>query len=50
MLRMRPIVGWVCAVLVLVMSALLAEGCNTFKGLGQDIEHGGKKLQEATGK
>ena len=26
--------------------ALLAAGCNTMQGLGQDIERGGEKLQE----
>jgi predicted small secreted protein len=26
--------------------ALLATGCNTMQGLGQDIERGGEKLQE----
>lgn len=36
----------VMVVLTLVFSTLLAVGCNTMQGVGEDIERGGEKIQE----
>lgn len=33
----------------LVFCTLASIGCNTFNGLGKDIEKGGQKMQNATG-
>lgn len=33
----------------LLASPLLTAGCNTFNGLGKDIEKGGQKMQNASG-
>jgi predicted small secreted protein len=33
------------AVLGLAVMMIAAAGCNTFKGVGEDIEAGGKKIQ-----
>ena len=35
--------------IALVTCVLTAVGCNTVHGLGQDIEKGGQKLQDASG-
>ncbi|MGE5791342.1 MAG: entericidin A/B family lipoprotein [Bacteroidota bacterium] len=35
------------ATLVLAAALALLAGCNTVQGLGQDIERGGEKLQNA---
>ncbi len=32
---------------VLLAAAVLLAGCNTMKGLGQDIENAGEAIQEA---
>jgi entericidin B len=34
--------GAVCAMLLLIVLA----GCNTMRGLGQDVEAGGQKIEE----
>jgi len=39
---------FIAALLVLATLALAA--CNTMQGLGQDIEHGGEKLQDSAKK
>ncbi|MBP6019846.1 MAG: entericidin A/B family lipoprotein [Burkholderiaceae bacterium] len=31
---------------VLLAIAVLTAGCNTMRGVGQDIEHGGEKIQQ----
>ncbi len=31
----------------LLMTLLLASGCNTFQGMGRDIEQGGRVVQDA---
>lgn len=36
----------VMMVMMLVFSTLLAVGCNTIHGAGEDIERGGEKIQE----
>ena len=36
----------VCAVLVVALSSLA--GCNTIRGIGEDIEKGGEALQKST--
>ncbi len=33
---------------VMIVSLLTLSGCNTFKGIGKDIEAGGKAIQNAT--
>jgi entericidin B len=35
-----------CAVLVIALTSLA--GCNTIRGIGQDIEKGGEALQNST--
>ena len=35
---------------VMIVCAMLFAGCNTVKGLGQDIESGGKAIERSTGK
>ncbi len=35
---------------ILLAAALLLAGCNTVKGLGQDIENAGEAIQEAGSK
>lgn len=43
--------AWFRAVSALLVAGLLATafaGCNTIRGVGKDIEHGGKKIQRAT--
>ena len=37
----------ICVALVLSMGAVLATGCNTLEGAGQDIEAGGEAIQDA---
>jgi predicted small secreted protein len=32
-------------IIALLFAALVLAGCNTMKGVGQDIERGGEKLQ-----
>ena len=34
-------------VLVSIVSATALAGCNTMRGLGQDVERGGEKVQDA---
>ena len=36
--------------LLLVVSGVLLSGCNTMNGMGKDIERGGEKVQNASGK
>ncbi|WP_252105919.1 MULTISPECIES: entericidin A/B family lipoprotein [unclassified Halomonas] len=33
--------------LALLMTLLMVSGCNTFQGMGRDIEQGGKVVQDA---
>jgi predicted small secreted protein len=35
---------------ILLVAALFLAGCNTMKGLGQDIENAGEAIQEAGSK
>ena len=35
------------AVVALMLAALAIAGCNTFAGVGKDIERGGEKLQDS---
>jgi entericidin A len=39
----RPLLA---ALLVSLLSAFLFSGCNTMRGLGQDTERAGEKIQE----
>jgi predicted small secreted protein len=34
----------------LIAAAAMLAGCNTIKGLGQDIKSAGEKIQESSGK
>lgn len=34
------------SLLVVVVITLFFTGCNTFRGMGEDIESGGKKIQD----
>ena len=36
------------AVFVALASLLFASGCNTVRGMGQDLEQGGRQLQEVS--
>ncbi len=36
--------------ILLALTALTLTACNTMQGLGQDIEHGGEKLQDSAKK
>lgn len=47
---MRFVLRVVTGILVFSAFCFFMQGCNTMKGLGRDIEHGGKKIQEASGK
>ncbi len=38
------------ALLLLVASGFALSGCNTMNGMGKDIERGGEKVQNASGK
>jgi predicted small secreted protein len=33
--------------MAIVLVAAFASGCNTFKGMGKDIERGGEKIENA---
>ncbi|MBC7512917.1 MAG: entericidin A/B family lipoprotein [Herminiimonas sp.] len=35
---------------LLVASGYMLSGCNTMSGMGKDIERGGEKVQNASGK
>ncbi|MBL8448123.1 MAG: entericidin A/B family lipoprotein [Zoogloeaceae bacterium] len=37
-------------VVVLVLAAALLSGCNTVRGIGQDIEKGGEAIQRSANK
>lgn len=43
-------VALVVTVVALGAAAAVLSGCNTVHGAGQDIERGGEKLQDASGK
>ncbi len=34
--------------LAILMASLLMAGCNTIKGMGQDVESGGEEIQDAS--
>ena len=36
--------------LVALMGLLVLAGCNTMSGMGKDIERGGEKIQDKSGK
>jgi predicted small secreted protein len=36
------------SLLIVAMVAVLLVGCNTVKGIGQDLEKGGEAIQKAT--
>jgi entericidin B len=36
----------ICALAIATVIAVLATGCNTMRGLGQDVERGGEKMQD----
>jgi len=36
------------SLLIVTVFAVLLAGCNTVKGIGQDIEKGGEAIQKAT--
>ena len=38
----------VFTLLLLVASGVMFSGCNTFSGMGKDIERGGEKVQDAS--
>jgi predicted small secreted protein len=38
---------WIALALVGVAVAMAAQGCNTIRGIGRDIEQGGEALQDA---
>jgi predicted small secreted protein len=40
----------VITVIALGVAAAVLSGCNTVNGAGKDIERGGEKLQDASGK
>lgn len=40
----------IAATLLVLMGLTLLTGCNTFHGLGKDIESGGKAVERASGK
>ena len=35
------------SILLLLASAFLVTGCNTFRGIGQDVEKAGEAIQKA---
>lgn len=35
------------ALLILAAAAIVASGCNTFKGAGKDIQKGGRAVEDA---
>jgi len=41
------IVKKICLVLLLTILVFRLAGCNTLQGMGEDIEAGGKAIQEA---
>ncbi|MES2026243.1 MAG: entericidin A/B family lipoprotein [Pseudomonadota bacterium] len=43
---MKKFISIVC---LLAMSVGLS-ACNTFKGMGEDVQRGGEKMQDASGK
>lgn len=47
---MRRILGICTAVVALAMLAATFSGCNTMRGLGTDIEKGGKAIEKAASK
>lgn len=38
------------AVLALALVAIAFQGCNTFRGLGKDIQRGGRAIEDAASK
>jgi predicted small secreted protein len=38
------------ALLGLIAAAFLLAGCNTIKGMGQDIKSAGEKIEESSGR
>jgi len=44
---MKTATGWVVALMLCALLGMGALGCNTFKGMGKDIEKGGEGIQNA---
>jgi predicted small secreted protein len=49
--NMRSVKNLIIGLLLLAMLAIsvIASGCNTFRGMGEDIEKGGEGIQKAAG-